>query len=262
MKIDVKIDFTKAHRLIRQLSGPEFREATAKALTDAGFEARKVAQQEIDRSFDRPTPYIRRSIQVAKATADKLTATVEPTYMGGKGVDPQNIVRHNVFGGTRTVKASERALQRIGILQPGYSLVPGSACPLDAYGNIPRGFMKQLLTYFQALSEVGYKANMTAKRKAKLANMGRSERGYKTINGVVYFVSWGKLRDNGTRHLHYGIWSKTGIHGATVKPVLIFVRTPAYGARLDFEGRPVQAALDKFNPRLRYHMRTIIEGRP
>lgn len=261
MKIDVKVDFTKAQRLIQQLSGPEFREATAKALTDAGFEARKVVQQDMDRVFDRPTPYIRRSIQVAKATPDKLTATVAPTYMGGKGIDPQNILRHEVFGGSRTVKASEKALQRVGILQPGYSIVPGQAAPLDAYGNVRGSFMRQIVSYFQAAGEQGYKANMTAKRKAKLANVGRNASGYKTINGVIYFVSWGKLRATGTRHLHYGIWSKTGIHGASVKPVLMFVRTPSYQPRLDFTDRPVQAALAKFNPRLRYHMHTIIEGK-
>lgn len=261
MKLDVKIDFTKAQRLMTRLSGAEFRQAQAKALTDAGFEARKALLSEMEASFDRPTPYIRRSIQVQQATAEKLTATVEPTYMGGKGVYPQNIVRHHVFGGQRTVKASERAFARIGILQPGFSIVPGSACKLDAYGNIPRGFMNQLISYFGAFSEQGYKANMTAKRKDKLASRGRTASGYKTINGVAYFVAWGGVRSGRSSHLPYGIWSKTGIHGVDVKPILIFVRTPTYTKRLDFYGRPVEAALAKFNPRLRYHMRTIIEGR-
>lgn len=261
MKIDVKVDFTKAQRLINRLSGPEFREATAKALSDAAFEGRKAILADMEAKFDRPTPYIRRSIQVQRATADKLTASVEPTYMGGKGVDPQNVLRHHVFGGQRTVKASERAFQRVGILQPGYSIVPGSACKLDAYGNIPRGFMNQLISYFGAFGEQGYSANMSAKRKDKLANRSRTASGYKTLNGVAYFVAWGKLRSGRSSHLPYGIWSKTGIHGVDVKPVLIFVRTPAYTRRLDFEGRPTELALAKFNPRLRYHMRTIIEKR-
>jgi hypothetical protein len=261
MQLTVKTDFSKALRLMARLSGPELRMATAKALTDAAFEGRKAVQSEMDRSFDRVTPYIRRSITVSPARPDKLEAVVAPRYQGGKGVDPQNVLRATVFGGARKQKASEKAFARVGILQPGYSIVPGSAAPLDAYGNIKGGFIVQLISYFQAFSEQGYKANMTSKRRANLAKVGRSAGGYKTINGVQYFVSQGKLRGNKASHLHPGIWSRSGIHGSTVKPILMFVRTPSYAKRLDFFDRPGKAALDKFNPRFRYHMRTILETR-
>jgi hypothetical protein len=262
MKVSMHVDNIKALKLISRLSGPELNIATSKALNDAGFEARKVIQASLDTSFDRVTPYIKRSIQVDRATPDNLVATVEPKYMGGKGVDPQNILQASVFGGQRKHKASERAFARVGILQPGYSIVPGKQCPLDRYGNIKGSFMVQLISYFQAFGEQGYKANMTAKRKAKLANVGRTATGFKAINGVAYFLSHGKLRSGrGGSHLPYGIWSKTGTHGADVKPIIMFVKRPSYRARLDFFGKPVRAAIDKFNPRLRYHMRTILEAK-
>jgi len=262
MRINVTTDFTKANKLLAQVSGAELRKATARALTDAAFEARKVVQQEMDRSFDRVTPYIRRSIMVRPATPEKLEAIVEPRYQGGKGVDPGNVLRATIFGGQRKHKASERAFQRAGILQAGYSIVPGDACPLDQYGNIKGSFLVQLITYFQASGEQGYRANMTARRKANLAKVGRSSGGYKTINGVQYFIATGKLRSGKSSHLHAGIWSRSGIHGSTVKPIVMFVRTPTYSRRLDFFGKPVQAAIAKFNPRLRYHLRTTIERRP
>lgn len=260
MQITVTTDFTKAHKLLARLSGGEIRKATAKALTDSAFEARKSVQQEMDRSFDRVTPYIRRSIIVKPATPDNLVAIVEPRYQGGKGVDPSNVLRASIYGGQRKQKASERALQRVGILPAGYSVVPGDAVPLDQYGNIKGSFIVQLISYFGAFGEQGYKANMTARRKANLAKVGRTANGYKTINGVEYFVATGKLRSGRSSHLHAGIWSRTGIHGSNVKPILMFVRTPSYSKRLDFYGRPVKAALDKFNPRLRYHLRTTIEA--
>jgi hypothetical protein len=262
MKVSMQVDFSKAMKLIRRLSGPELKVATAKALNDAAFEGRKVIQSELDTSFDRVTPYIKRSIQVDRATPERLIATVEPTYMGGKGVDPANILRASVFGGQRKHKASERAFARVGILQPGYSIVPGEQCPLDRYGNIKGSFMVQIISYFQAFGEQGYKANMTAKRKGKLANVGRTASGFKTINGVVYFLSHGKLRGGrGGSHLHYGIWAKTGTHGSDVKPIIMFVKQPTYRKRLDFFGKPVKAGTEKFNPRLRYHMRTILEAK-
>jgi len=261
MQITVKVDFSKANKLLAQVSGAELRKATAKALTDAAFEARKVVQQEMDRSFDRVTPYIRRSIMVRPATPEKLEAIVEPRYQGGKGVDPINVLRATVFGGQRKHKASERALQRAGILQPGYSIVPGEACPLDRFGNIRGGFMVQLITYFQASGEQGFRANMTDRRKANLAKVGRSAGGYKTINGVQYFVASGKLRSGKSSHLHAGIWSRSNINGFIIKPIVMFVRTPTYSRRLDFFKKPVSAALAKFNPRLRYHLRTTIERR-
>ncbi len=261
MQITVTTDFAKAHQLLAKLSTAQVSKAAAKALTDAAFEARKVVQQEMDRSFDRVTPYIRRSITVKPATPDSLVAIVEPRYQGGKGVDPANVLRATIYGGPRKQKASERAFQRAGILPAGYSIVPGEAVPLDRFGNIKGSFIVQLIAYFGAFGEQGYRANTTAKRKAKIANVGRSAGGYKTIGGVEYFIATGKLRSGRSSHLHAGIWSRTGIHGSTVKPIMMFVRTPNYSKRLDFYGRPVKAALDKFNPRFRYHMRNIIEGK-
>ena len=268
MKIELKVDYSKATKLFAQVTGDKARDAIAKALTDAAFEARKTIQANMDTSFDGVTPYIKRSIQVDKATPDKMVATVEPKYMGGKGVDPQNILWASIYGGRRKHKASENAFRLAGILPRGYSIVPGGACPVDRYGNIRGSFMIQLITYFQAAGEQGYKANMTIKRKAKLAKEGRTANGYKTINGVIYFISQGELpggkgvhdQANRTIHLHPGIWSKTGIHGSDVKPIIMFVKEPTYKTRLDFYVKPAIAGMEKFNPRLRYHLRTVIES--
>jgi hypothetical protein len=263
MKINITTDFSKAFKLIEQLRGPELKKATANALNDAAFEARKRIQGNMDKSFGRVTPYIRKSVLVTMATADKLEAVIEPRYMGGKGVDPQKILQASIFGGDRRVKRSEKLFLQSGILPAGMSMVPGGGCPLDAYGNIKGSFIVQLLSYFQSFSEQGYRANMTDKRKAKLKGAGRTTQGFKTINGVVYFVSYGKMRSGrGGTHLAPGIWAKTGIHGSMVKPIIMFVKKPHYGSpRLDFFDQPVKDAIAKFNPRFRYHMRNILEGK-
>jgi hypothetical protein len=134
---------------------------------------------------------------------------------------------------------------------------PGSD---DGRGNLRGPFMVQLISYFQAFSEVGHRANMTKKRKDKLENRGVSANGYKTINWFMYFVVYGGLRSGRTSHLAPGIWAKSGIHGSTVRPVLMFVRSPAYVPRLSLEKVIQKSQLQaKFETRLRYQIRTAVE---
>jgi hypothetical protein len=259
LKLQIK-GLEKVQAQLRQLSGDQLRKAAADALNDAAFAVRGQMQKEIRTKFDRPTPYIEKSIQVEKARADRLAAWVEPTYMGGKGVDPQKILRAQFEGGPRRDKRSEVALRRVGILPGGYITVipkkpfPGSD---DGRGNLRGPFLVQLISYFQAFGEQGYRANMTTKRRSKLANYGRTEDGYKTINGVVYFVSYGQLR--GT-HLAPGIWAKSGIHGSDVKPVVMFVRAGTYRARLSLDTILRDSkAQEVFERRMRFRIRQAFE---
>lgn len=253
MQINVKIDISSTMRQL-DLAQKQARFALAGAMNDTAFKVRDAVKGEMEQRFDRPTPYILRSIQVTKrASRDDLRAVIEPRYMGGKGVDPSNVLRASVTGGARKQKASERAFNRAGVLPNGYSMVPGEQCPLDQFGNIKGSFLVQLLSYFQAFGEQGYKANMTDRRKASLAKMGRSAAGYKTINGVVYFVAYGRLRSGRTSHLHPGIWAKSGTHGVIVKPIIMFVRQPVYRKAIDLDvigQRVVQATFEPaFNRR-------------
>lgn len=268
MEISVQIDFSKTVDLMNKLSTQGVDAAMSKALNDSAFAARSTIQKGMDTSFDRVTPYIRKSVWMTPATPEKLEASVAPTYFGGKGVDPQKILQAEVFGGSRRLKRSEVALRNAGVLPVGYVTVPGGACPLDGYGNIKGSFLVQLISYFQASPEQGHRANMTKKRKKGLAKVGKTEHGYKTINGVVYILSHGSIpggkgvhdRMNRTLHLAPGIWAKSGIHGSTLKPILMFVKGTNYAQRLDIFGKPVEDALAKFEPRFRYHMRNIIEA--
>ena len=233
MQLSITVDIKPLQTALAG-NAKQARFAGSQAINDVAFKARTAVQQAERSKFDRPTPYIITANRVHMSTPDTLTATLQPTYLGGKGVDPQNTLRAEVFGGERKQKAGEAALQRVGILPQGYYIVPGQGCPLDQYGNVRGSFMRQIISYFGAAGEQGYNANMTDKRKAKLANRGKNANGYATINGVVYFVAYGKLRSGRTHHLAPGIWSKTGTHGANVKPILMFVRKPRYQQRLPY----------------------------
>ena len=264
MQLNLQITgLEKVQKQLAALSGAQMREAQAKAINDTAFHVRKVMQAEATKVFDRPTPYVLRSFLFEKATPDKLQATVLPTYYGGKGVDPQKILNAQEAGGSRRDKRSESALRRVGILPGGYqTAIPKTPFPGsdDGRGNLRGPFLVQLISYFQAFGEQGYRANMTKKGIKKLAGKGEMN-GYKTTWGVVYFVSYGKLRGNRSSHFAPGIWARSGIHGSDVKPVLMFVKAPNYQARFSMERvAKVADANEYMSKRMRYRIRQAFEG--
>ena len=256
-------------RQIRGLTGPQAAKAYAKALNDTGFQVRRAMQDEMRAVFDRPTDYILRSPFVRMATAAKLSVTIEPTYMGGKGIDPQKILDAQTWGGRRRDKRSEAALRRAGILPNGYQ----TAIPSDdrggpypgsdvGKGNLRGPFLVQLISYFHAFGEQGYKANMSEK------GYKRVHRGTKKQAGRRYFVTYGKTRggpritqkgeqDERTAHLSPGIWAASGTGGADVRPVLMFVRPGrGYQPRFDMDKVAKRADAEVYlERRIRYRLR-------
>lgn len=276
MQIDLKTVGLDALRdLFGKLSGPEMRAAQAKAINDTAFQVRREMVRELSTVFDRPTPFIARSPKVIMATPDKLSASILPTQdsrnlpsKGGKtGVDPQQVLQAQEFGGRRADKRSEVALRRAGILPAGYQTsiprepFPGSD---DGRGNLRGAFLSQLISYLQASPEQGYRANMTRRRKEKLADRTsmssiETRKTMRVIRGVVYFVSYGSLRSGATSHLQPGVWAKTGIHGAEIKPVLMFVRLGSYGPLISMDRIAQQVDVDAYLARrLRFRLREAV----
>lgn len=271
MQINLKVEgLEKVQKQLRMLSEHGIKDATSKALNDAAFKVRTTMQKEMDTVFDQVTPYVRKSVWIEKATPESLVAEIGPTYYGGKGIDPQKILSAQEAGGPRRDKRVEAALRRVGILPMGMQTVlpdtpfPGSD---DGRGNFRGAFIVQLISYFQGFREQGHRANMTDKRKNKLANMGVSANGYKTINGFIYFIARGQDmkgvhdRTENTLHLHPGIWAKSGIHGSTVRPVMMFTRSGSYKPRFSMERVAKVADVNNYlSTRMRFRIRQAAEA--
>lgn len=154
----------------------------------------------------------------------------EYRYISKNGANsPSDVLNHLFTGGPAQSTRYEKAFRRIGMLGINEEIVPAKNLPeLNIHGNIPASLINQLLAYFQAFSEVGFRANMSDKGRAKLANRtgpkmrGKKKSPYVKINGVVYFYA------RGDDHLHRGIWAKTGTHGIKLRPIMLFVRRPIY----------------------------------
>lgn len=214
--------------VIRQIGArpDQLRFATAVALTRTAQAVKVDEQHEMVDVFDRPTPYTLNALYLKPATKADLTAVVWlKDDRAGSGGTPDRYLLPEIRGGFRRNKAFEIALQRVGALPPGWVVVPGAACKLDAYGNISRGLIVQILSYLRTFDVAGYSANITPERKAKLA------RGTKRQAGFVYFV--GRPGDG---RLPLGIWQRFIFgHGSAIKPVFIFVDGAKYRPIFDFD---------------------------
>lgn len=254
--IAVKVDTSGLLRLQAQLEGKakQVAFATSRALNAAAFKASQDTAKQMARVFDRPTPWVLRSVRYTKATKNKLEATVDFDFWGNKqGVTVSQVLHAQIYGGQRRLKRHEVALQRIGILPRGMFIVPGQAAKTDAYGNMSSGQINQIMSWFSAFGEQGYAANATQKTRDK------RRKGTRKSYGFEYFVvkdgdvrTWrrGTNETRGRHKMQPGIYMRTFTgFGDAIKPVMIFVRFARYRQRLDFYGLATRSAQAEFKAR-------------
>lgn len=274
MKIVIKSNFAPALEQLQKIR-QQLPFAVASALTTTAQRARAAVSAEMTAQFDRPKPYTtKQAIQVREATKAKLVAEVGVGVdydAPSKGTPYLKVLGHHFAGGVRPFTKFEGALKRAGLLVGGLVAVPGAAAQLDTFGNLSPGTIVKLMSILRLFSEQGYSANETAAGRAKRekirrrsrkgggfdyavksANGKRIKRNYVEIGGKAYFVSRGRRESYGggswrgrrLQHLPAGIWEKTGIHGADVKPIVMFVKAGTYAKRFDMQAtvREVVAA--------------------
>jgi hypothetical protein len=234
---------TNAAQIVGSLrnASKQTRFATAVALTRTAQAVQQKETLEIKDVFDRPTPFTVNSIYIKPATKSNLTAAAYIKDFAGKGIPASKYLKAEINGGFRRQKKFERALTLSGAMPPGYYAVPGEAADMDAFGNIKPSQIVQILSFFRAFPEAGYKANMNDKGRARLAK-GSKRKG--TL-GFEYFAG-----APGDGKLPLGIWKRTFLaHGQPIKPIIIFVKGAFYQKLFDFE-YVARKTVEKEFPRL------------
>lgn len=209
--------------------------ATAKALTFTAERVRDAEKQEMQRVFDRPTPFTLNSLYMRGANPRNLEARVWFKDLGGSGGSRKNIgtpAAHylvpQVYGGGRTLKQFEVYLQRAGVLPSGMYAVPGAGAKLDAYGNMSRGQLVQILSALGAAEHSsGYYANKSKRKGAR-------------FNKATALIFAGRPHPR----MPLGVWQRQGQTG--IKPLLIFVRAPRYNKRFNFYAIANATAMREF----------------
>lgn len=230
---------------VRHLDAIQRKHIPAAAMRSLNYTARKVQEAEIKEMrdvFDRPNPNTLKAIYIKPATLRRQSAEIGIKDEAGKGVPASKYLLAQITGGTRRLKRFEVALRSVGVLPSGYWAVPGDAAKLDAYGNMSAGQIVQILSYFKAFPEAGFRANITDKRRAALRKGSKRKLGYE------YFVG-----RPGAGRLPLGIWQRFRFaKGDTaIKPILIFVSRSLYEKRFDFEYVARKTVEREFDPAFR-----------
>lgn len=196
--------------------------AVATALNNTAFAVRNEWKAEIGRVFDRPTPLTMNAALYKKATKQKLVAEVFIRDEAFKGTAPVKYFAHQVEGGPRSMKRSERWLQHKRLLQPNQRWVAGRGAKLNQYGNIRPGQITQILSQLgaQALDPM---QNQTPVSKA------RRKRGRR--RGGEYFAitrQRGRLRPGVYERVEFGF-------GSAVRSILYFTEGAQYRPTLKTE---------------------------
>ena len=124
-------------------------QAVAIALTRTVQSAQKDEIAEMRDVFDRPKPFTLRGTYIQPAKVGKLRAAVGLAMEGASGRAAGKYLRPQVFGGQRRLKGYEITLRNAGILPNGYYTVLGEGARQDGYGNIQRGQLNQIFSYFR-----------------------------------------------------------------------------------------------------------------
>ena len=239
-------------------------------VNDLAFDVKRAVDDTMRATFHKPTPFTMSAIRVIKdEESTRLTETVDgittrhnrTVYTATVGLAQEGMpasskksrwsntaddawekaLKHQFQGGMRRFKRWEGALLKKGLIPSGHYAVPASGCPMDSYDNPQRGFMVQLLSYFQAFVENGFRSNMNDKRKRAFEKRLEKKIGDGSRTG--FFISEGK-------GLPKGIWqrTKTG-SGTSIKPIFLFYPASSYKRLISFDTIAVSAVQGKIAER-------------
>ncbi len=243
--------------------------ATSRAINETAKIIAKDGNKLVASVFERPLPRTASAVKVFQgATKERLSAVVnvydgqrgfapdDPRALSaGKGsVFPNRYLSAQIEGGRRANKRFENALIKAGVMPQGMQAVFAKRSGyLDQYGNLSGARINQILSWFKAFPEVGFRANMTDRSRTN-AMLGRKNKrtgetsfGKGRRYGFSYFVSRGERSGGLQMRLPEGVWERNYPNGPAgksfIKPVLLFVKPGNYAKRFDFY-RAMQRSID------------------
>lgn len=235
----LSLDMAQANVLpdkMKNLALHQLPSAYKKALNQTAKDIQASEVEEMKRSLDRPTPFTLRAPYVFYG---RDYNDIRVREWAGKGTSAVKYLAPQVYGGDRSLKRFERSLQAKGILPIGMYAAPGPSAQLDAYGNMARGTIVKIMSYFQAFGEQGYRANITDKRRSA---MKRGSRKIGAGAGLTYFA----IRTN-RGNLAPGIYARYQFAaGSALKCLILFVRKPNYEKRYRYMEHGEKVFYEKF----------------
>lgn len=216
LTVDVKGLDEATQSIVQRFSQQRVAAIGSAALTAAAVAGRAAVQREMETVFDKPTPYTLRSVRYTAATLNKLQSEVFISNdTGARDPSPVVVLRPQVEGGRRGFKGLELALRSAGALPEGWYVVPGAGARLDAYGNVSRGQITQVIAQIRRQAQHGPKDARRIVRTARSAG------------GSIFAVRPGGKRKPGV-YIAY-------LARRNITPIFVFVNRANYRKRLVFD---------------------------
>jgi hypothetical protein len=251
MRIKTRTNIDEVFKDLDELVQRRLPIAVAIALTKTAQDVYAAEVAEMERVFDRPTPFTLKSVRYSKATPQNLEASVwlNDESSGGGHAAAEYLVPQ-IEGGERVEKRSEYILRTSGILPVGMSIVPGARARLDAYGNISTGLMQQVLSALRVSETLsGHTSDRPSRRATGFKALDRRRARQRAKQGEFFVAHRGTPHG---RHLAPGIYRRLK---GSIQPVIMFVRKPRYSDVLDFN----RIGEETTNDRFQVHVREQIE---
>lgn len=223
MRINLSSNLREVIPAVDEMFSDQLPFACAVALTRTAKDGQQALYTEMDVVWDRPTPFSKRSLFIKPATKANLAASVEikDRFPSGSTAAPDDIYQHQYEGGSRRRKGLERFATTAGLIGATEVLVPASGAKLDAYGNMARSQVVQVMSQLRlGLDPASWKTS-SARSKA-----------HRKKSGEVFWSRGG--------HLSRGIWMR---RGRSMVPIMLAASGVTYRARMNLP-RVVNATVD------------------
>lgn len=232
----IKVNVQGLQATMANLAGmqKQVRYAASRAINTLAFVAMREGRTQIQAKIDKPTNFTVSSWRVRrKADKNSLEAVVgwsdflsSKRIQGGMDAGAEYYLAQHWNGGGRKHKAFENHLRRTGVLPAGMYVVPGKAAPelgmIDRFGNMKASVIVAIMSAIGGFDNMGYSANAT-KRQSKRRSANKA-----AARKVYWAGKPGKNTPLGIWMLDDG-FSKRG----RLRPIMIFVKSPQYRARLN-----------------------------
>ena len=228
MQIKITTDAKRMGSVMKSASGKQVRFALKNTLNDVAFDVTREHKNYVREVFDKPTPWTEKALEVYKARANRMAASVAMKTQAFKGNPPTKFLAAQAMGGKRKLKRYEQALYRKGILPEGMVTLPTRKYR-NRYGNISGPLTVQILSFLRAFGEMGFNMNR-ARTKAEMKAAARTRRAQRE-NPTKFFVKYKAGTFAYEKGQAIGIFKS--LPGGKDEPVLMFIAAPTYKKRYD-----------------------------
>lgn len=230
--------FKRVKKQVNFLTNYQLKQAAANAVNSTMIKARDGYIVEMKGIFDKPTPFITKTVLYKKATSEMLSGYVYPANEGR--VAPAMVLKAQAHGGSRRLKRLEVFLKAKGFLPDGYQTTLPNRNRVDAsidrYGNIKGSWAKKIIN------------DLLKSEKPRTKKRGRK-------STKAFFVI--RVKERGKK-IPPGVWYR---EGRKISPIIFFFKNFDYRRILRTEYIVSKNNLSEMlQRRMRYEVRKSFEN--